>query len=815
MNLLDLFVKVGVDDQASSQLESISSGAIAKATAMGNAMYDIAKGVAGTAIDGIKSIAQGALEGYSSYEQLVGGVDKLYQGASEKLQRYAQNAYKTSGMSANQYMEQATSFSAALINSLGGDVDKAADQTDKAMRMMADNVNTFGSDAESVQNAIMGLSRENYTMIDNLKLGFAGTKDGMKELMKDAEKYAKKVKGMGFEAYAESMKKTGLSTEELRKRYEELSNSTKLTMGNFSDMVDAIDIVQEKQNIWGTTSKEAMTTIEGSMNAAKASWQNLLTAIGSGNTDLIQESVSGLVVSLFGTWDDEVGKKTGGLINNLIPVVQNVASALSEQLPQVAVRLGYQFMQAFMQALGFNGSEIDTFIEDFDVQFSAARDKIVEIAGSIRQAVEDMIAGFTGTADIDGAMSSLQGYGDVLSQVWDFIQQNVLSNAGGFGETLGDVFNTVQELAGGIGDFLSSLGETIDWGYINVALESLKGIAEDVWGFIEQNILPNLPALGEAIGTVVNFVADVATTLLTVIDNLGPIIPMIAGAAGALMAFNAISGVIAAVTGAFTFFTTVIVPAIGAIQSLGGVVALVTTLLGGPIPIIVAIVGALVTLIATNEDVRNKLIEIWEAIKTAVGDALNGIKQWWDENVEYSKEWVENVKTAITTKWEEIVAWFSGLPDMITGAIGDLSSLLYNTGADIINGLLDGLRSVWDNVSGFFKDLTNMIPDWKGPRQRDLKLLTPSGEWIMQSLESGLVKGLPSVEKTLGDITDSIQTGISTNVSLASAMADGGSADVLGMLASIRDNMNMKVVLDSGRLVGGIAPQMNLAMGRL
>ena len=211
MNLLDLMVRIGVDDQASSKVEGITSGAIAKGVAMGNAMWDVTKQVAGAVASAAKSVVGGAVEAYSTYEQMVGGVAKLY-GSGQTLIAYAQEqgkavsevrdeynalnpavalmsenaskAWQTAGMSANQYMEQATGFSAALINSLGGDTQKAAEMTDVAMRAMSDNVNTFGSNMTDVQNAFQGFAKQNYTMLDNLKLGYGGTKEEMERKQK-------------------------------------------------------------------------------------------------------------------------------------------------------------------------------------------------------------------------------------------------------------------------------------------------------------------------------------------------------------------------------------------------------------------------------------------------------------------------------------------------------------------------------------------------------------------------------------------------------------------------------------------------------
>jgi len=171
MSLMDVFVKIGADTsgledgiQKSKGLASGLGSGLKKAMKVGAAAI-------GAATTAVGAFGMQAVKSYASYEQLVGGVDKLYGNASQKLQGYAKEAYKTAGMSANEYMETATQFSASLINSLGGDVNKAADMTDVAMRAMSDNVNVFGSNFEDVSNAFKGFARENYTMLDNLKLG--------------------------------------------------------------------------------------------------------------------------------------------------------------------------------------------------------------------------------------------------------------------------------------------------------------------------------------------------------------------------------------------------------------------------------------------------------------------------------------------------------------------------------------------------------------------------------------------------------------------------------------------------------------------
>ena len=308
MNLLDLMVRIGVDDQASSKVGGITSGAIARGVAMGNAMWDVTKQVAGAVSSAAQSVVGGAVEAYSTYEQMVGGVDKLFGDASGKLQQYAAQAYQTSGMSANQYMQQATSFSAALINSLGGDTARAADMADVAMRAMSDNVNVFGSNAEDVQNAIMGISRQNYTMVDNLKLGYAGTKEGMEQLIADANAW-------------------GAANGE----------ASDLSIDSFADCVQAIQQVQEAQGIAGTTAKEAAGTIEGSVTMAKAAWEDLLTGLADPDAD-----VGALVGNLLGAVDN--------VVTNVAPRVGQVFTTVVSYLPTAVSQVGQTLLPVVADA---------------------------------------------------------------------------------------------------------------------------------------------------------------------------------------------------------------------------------------------------------------------------------------------------------------------------------------------------------------------------------------------------------------------------------------------------------------------------------
>lgn len=230
-----------------------------------------------------------SIQGFAEQEQLIGGVDTLFKESSAQVQQYANNAYKTAGMSANQYMETVTSFSASLLQSLGGDTKAAAEKADQAITDMSDNVNKMGSDAQSVQNAYQGFAKANYTMLDNLKLGYGGTKEEMQRLLTDAEK----ISGIKYD------------------------------ISSYADIVDAIHVVQTEMGITGTTAKEAATTIEGSANSMKSAWSNLLTGMSNENLDL-------------GDLVQNVVDSVGAFADNLIPRLQIMLPRFAEGLTQLA-----------------------------------------------------------------------------------------------------------------------------------------------------------------------------------------------------------------------------------------------------------------------------------------------------------------------------------------------------------------------------------------------------------------------------------------------------------------------------------------------
>lgn len=245
-------------------------------------------------------VGKQALDSYANYEQLVGGVETLFKDSANIVEDYANNAYKNAGLSANDYMETVTSFSASLLQSLNNDTAKSAEVADMAITDMSDNANKMGTDMSMIQNAYQGFAKQNYTMLDNLKLGYGGTKSEMERLLADAEK----ISGIKYD------------------------------ISSFADITQAIHVMQEEMGITGTTAKEAGTTIEGSVNSMKSAWQNLLTDLANGGKNM-GSLIENLMTTIFGD-----GTETNlGVFGNVLPVIQNIVSSFADVIPNIVDKL--------------------------------------------------------------------------------------------------------------------------------------------------------------------------------------------------------------------------------------------------------------------------------------------------------------------------------------------------------------------------------------------------------------------------------------------------------------------------------------------
>ena len=424
--VFELLAKIGLDDkefnnklkQDGSALQSWGSKA---ASIAGGAAKVIGAGIAAAGAATV-AIGKQALESYADYEQLVGGVETLFKDSASKVVENAQNAFKTAGLSANDYMKTVTSFSASLLQSLGGDTEKAADYADMAITDMADNANKMGTSIESIQNAYQGFAKQNYTMLDNLKLGYGGTKTEMERLVTDAEGLSD-----SFEAQRDASGNLALS---------------------YADIVDAIHIVQDNMGITGTTAKEASETISGSIAAMKAAWTNLVTGIADDNAD-IDKLMDDFVDSI-----ETVGK-------NIIPRIKTIIKGVSKAINVAAKELVPMVVQVIVESL----PDLTT----------AGVELIVALLNGIAQALPQLISAIPGI--IEALITALQENWPAIKEAGGKILEAL---ALGMAEMGWYLVTAISDALTAMDEAITAwLVESID-GLINKLSERLKQIIDSV-----------------------------------------------------------------------------------------------------------------------------------------------------------------------------------------------------------------------------------------------------------------------------------------------------------------------------------------------
>lgn len=374
----------------------------------------------------VSAVIGKSIKEYADYEQVWGGVQKLYGTAGQSIEEYAKSVgksvgevqgeysnlekaqqlmlkqandgYKTAGLSVKDYMQQATGFSAALIKSLNGDTVAAAKQTDVAMRAMSDNINTFGQDAESVQNAFQGFARENFTMLDNLRLGYGGSREGMLSLIADANEYAKSI-GMAGD----------------------------LTIDSFSDIVTAIDLIQQKQNIAGTTAREAATTISGSIGMLKASWDNLITGLANKDADISQlvsnvvESMQAVITNIAPVFETAANGLLQ-LIDNVIPLITSkLPSVINQFLPKL-IQVAANLFVGLAKALP---SLIKSLISMIPVIFNSIKQAIISASPQLIETGKLIVDGFKGFFSGDAVTDFAETVANLYEKLGEFIQEGL------------------------------------------------------------------------------------------------------------------------------------------------------------------------------------------------------------------------------------------------------------------------------------------------------------------------------------------------------------------------------------------------------
>lgn len=387
MDVFDFFAKISLDsseyEKGLKNAKSSASGLTGlfgkvglAASTVGKGIFTVATNVAKVSVAAttagaaaVSALTTLAINSYADHEQLVGGVETLYKDSAAKVQQYAADAYKTSGMTANEYMTTATSYAAALVSSLGGDTERAAELSNMAVSDMADNWNKFGSSADSVQDAYNGFAKGQFQLLDNLKLGYGGTKEEMERLLDDANKL-----------------------NAAQGKY------TDYSIDSFSDIILAIHDIQTEYDITSTTAKEASTTISGSLSAAKAAWANLVTGVADDNANF-EQLISNFVDSATTAASNIIPRieialnGAAKLIESLVPpIMAELPSLIETVLPQLA-QSAVNIVQTLVTGISANAAQlIDSAIQIITVLGNGIYQMLPTVAQSALQIILTLVS---------------------------------------------------------------------------------------------------------------------------------------------------------------------------------------------------------------------------------------------------------------------------------------------------------------------------------------------------------------------------------------------------------------------------------------
>lgn len=464
------------DDMREGSEKALSFGDVLKANVASDFIVSGIKAMASAikeATAALVDLGKQSIMGFAEQEQLIGGVDTLFKESSAKVQQYANDAYKTAGLSANQYMETVTSFSASLLQSMGGDTQAAAEKANRAITDMSDNANKMGTDMTSIQNAYQGFAKQNYTMLDNLKLGYGGTKEEMQRLLTDAEKLS----------------------------------GVKYDLSSYADIVDAIHVVQTEMGITGTTATEAATTIQGSANAMKSAWSNLITGMSNENLDLdklvqnVIDSVNTFADNLIPRLQIMLPRFVQGLTQLISGMIPYVAPALELLLPPLVEGVG-GLVSGIVQALPAAVEAITAVIPMLVEQLTTLLPQIISAGVEIIAALASGIGENLPTlipAVVDAIITITEGLLDHIDLLIIAAGQLIAGLAQGLIEAIPRLIGRLPEIIGAIvkgllkglaaiGEVGSQLVHGLFDGISNAATwlyEKVKGWASSVVGWIK------------------------------------------------------------------------------------------------------------------------------------------------------------------------------------------------------------------------------------------------------------------------------------------------------------------------------------------
>ena len=692
--------------------------------------------ITGAMAAGLTAATTQSVKAYADYEQLVGGVETLFKESESTVLEYANIAYKTAGLSANAYMDTVTSFSASLLQSLDGDTAAAATKADRAITDMADNANKMGTNMRDIQNAYQGFAKQNYTMLDNLKLGYGGTKEEMERLIATAN---------------EINAQQGIATS--------------YSIDSFADIVDAIHVVQENLDITGTTAKEASTTIQGSIASLGAAWENFLTGMADPDQDF-DTLLNNLIDSALTAAD------------NLIPRIVETTPRLVDGLAQIATNLS-GYLPGILQEL--LPSILDGTKALLD-SVSAALPDLIGMAVDIAPQMIDF------AVQLIGALA--QGIIDNLPQLLTAAEEIADTILDG----IGDLCPALDPITDAIKVLLDNLDKIIPVVISLTAAFVAWKIAISIVGLIN-----GVKAAMEGL-TLAEKAAELAQKLLNATMLANPfvlIVTLIAGLVAAFIYFwntsdsfrqfwidlwekirSAASDVIDAIVG---FFTETIPNAVdGFVNFIKNNWQTLLMLLNPA-----TLLAGIFKLVYDNCDAFREFVDGFiENIKNAVTNAWDSLVQWVSELPETIMYWLGFILTSLILWGQDLINWattaipefaetivtfFSGLPEKIAAFFGKILADLAVWASNMVAKAVETGTNFRDSIVTFFSQLPERIATLLGKvigrilsfAAKMRERASDAGKGFFDNIVAAL-KDLPSRMSEIGKhIVDGIWTGIS------------------------------------------------------
>ncbi|ALH47241.1 phage tail protein [Streptococcus pneumoniae] len=710
----------------------VASAGVSAGESLGSKMMGAVSGVIAAAGIG-KAIGASINEG-AALQQSLGGVETLFKDSADKVKGFANEAYKTTGLSANAYMENVTGFSASLLQSLGGDTDKAAETANMAMIDMSDNANKMGTSMESIQLAYQGFAKQNYTMLDNLKLGYGGTKQEMQRLLADAEKL------------------TGV----------------KYDINNLSDVYSAIHTIQENLDITGTTAREAATTFTGSFESMKSAAQNVLGKLSLGED--IQPALQALMETtstfLFGNLIPMIGNILKQIPILILGGIKGVFSGifgegLGSIMGSIVTALGSAFLafKAFSTVSGLLSgipavlTTIKTAVTGLFTVMSA--NPIGIAIAAIAGLTAGLVYFFTQTETGRQIWSSFVAW---IKQAWQGIADFFVNLWSGISEGASTLWDGVVTAWNAVVTFFSDLwvriqeAASVAWTAITTAVMAIVQPFIDGFMNIWNNISDGLTQIWEGIKMIFQgvweFIKSIFLGAILIIINL------VTGnfnqlGADLSLIWKGIKNSISMIwEGIKTYFSGVVDVIVGyGIAIFENFSTTLSTIWKG-----LSAAGK-----AIFDSFAQILSNIWNTIKSVASSAWEGLKSTVlgliDGLVQGAKNAWESMKQGVRDLVSNVTSIFDGIRNID----------LWSAGKAILDGFLGGLKSSWGAVTDFVGGIASWIRDHKGPIEYDRKLLIPAGNAIMQGLDRGLQDRFKDVKKSVSGMAGEISNAFSND----------------------------------------------------